>query len=301
MARPHIIKHGTVDIDLVEANPVVFKGRLYRFEWVRKQYWANETGRAYCRFVDYETGEATPAFAWDSMFTCAFVDDDTAYVTCTVHGDGRQLGKVMMFASEDLRTWESWTAIDLPGFGIFNTSICKADGRYVLMFEIDRPADQCGIPFTARFATSTDMRNWDVTPPECHYEKDRYTAPHCLRYLDGHFYNFYLEWVEAHKEYEQYVVRSEDLIHWEQSPLNPVLRLSAEDKLIANGQFTAEQREHIAGALNRNNSDIDFCEFDGKLIISYSWGDQERFEFLASAEYQGTLAQFLKGWFPGPA
>ena len=298
LGRPQIIKHGTVDIDLVETNPVVFRGRLYRLECVRERYWANETGRTYSRFVDYETGDATPAFALDLLFTCAFVDDDTIYVTGTIHADDRQLGKIMICSSRDLQSWDSRTAIDLPGFGIFNTSICKADGRYVLMFEIDRPTDQCGVPFTARFATSADMKNWEVTPPECHYEKDRYTAPHCLRYLDGYFYNFYLEWVEAHSEYEQYVVRSKDLIHWEQSPLNPVLRLSAEDKLIANDRFTPEQRNHIAGALNRNNSDIDFCEFDGRLVIIYSWGDQERYEFLASAEYRGTLAQFLSGWFP---
>lgn len=296
--RPQIIKHGTVDIDLVETNPVVFRDRLYRFECVRERYWANETGRTYSRFVDYETGEATPAFAWDLMFTCAFVDDDTAYVTGTIHEDGMQQGKIMMLASTDLQTWESRTAIDLSGFGIFNTSICKADDRYVMMFEIDRPADQCGVPFTARFAASTDLKHWNVTSPECSYEKDRYTAPHCLRYLDGYFYNFYLEWVEAHQEYEQYVVRSMDLIRWEQSPLNPVLRLSAEDKLITNDRFTEAQRKHIAGALNRNNSDIDFCELNGRLVISYSWGDQERYEFLADAEYPGTMAQFLRGWFP---
>ena len=295
--RPQIIKQGTVDIDLVETNPVVFRDRLYRFECVRERYWANETGRTYSRFVDCETGEATPAFAWDLLFTCAFVDDGTVYVTGTVHEGDMQQGKIMMFASRDLQTWESWTAIDLPGFGIFNTSICKADDRYVLVFEIDRPADQCGVPFTARFATSTDMKHWEVTSPDCNYEKDRYTAPHCLRYLDGYFYNFYLEWVEAHQEYEQYVVRSKDVIHWEPSPLNPVLRLSAEDKLIANDKFTPEQRNLIVGALNRNNSDIDFCEFNGRLVISYSWGDQECYEFHAAAEYPGTMAQFLRGWF----
>jgi len=47
-----------------------------------------------------------------------------------------------------------------------------------------------------------------------------------------------------------------------------------------------------------NNSDIDFCEFKGKLIINNSWGNQRGKEFLAEAVYQGTLKQFLKGWFP---
>lgn len=36
--RPRIVKHGTIDLDLVETTPVVFRGRLYRFEYVRDRY-----------------------------------------------------------------------------------------------------------------------------------------------------------------------------------------------------------------------------------------------------------------------
>ncbi|MCP4450012.1 MAG: hypothetical protein GY809_01005, partial [Planctomycetes bacterium] len=43
--------------------------------------------------------------------------------------------------------------------------------------------------------------------------------------------------------------------------------------------------------------DIDFCEFNGRLIINYSWGNQGGTEFIAEAEYDGTSAQFLEGWF----
>src|SRR6185503_13014949 len=39
--RPLIQKLGTVDLDLVETTPVVFKDRLWRFEWVREGYWNN--------------------------------------------------------------------------------------------------------------------------------------------------------------------------------------------------------------------------------------------------------------------
>ena len=134
-------------------------------------------------------------------------------------------------------------------------------------------------------------------PPQCNYAKDRYTAPHCLRYLDGWFYDFYLE---AHEGpiYDQRVVRSGDFIHWQSSPLNPVLRFSDEDKKIANPKFTDKQREQIAHAENINNSDIDFCEYKGQLIINYSWGNQRGKEHLAEAIYEGTLEQFLHGWFP---
>ena len=288
--RPLIRKQGTIDLDLVETTPVVFQGRLYRCEWVRSGYWNNPDKRNYFRFVDHETGEPTPAFAWDHEFASAFVSESTVYVTGT---RGRE--QVDLFASKDLKSWDTWPALQKPGYGIFNTSLWKAGHEYVLMFEIDRPVEEAGTAFTARFAKSTDLKTWTLTPPECNYAKDRYTAPHCLRWLDGWFYDFYLE---AYRGYETRVVRSRDLIHWEPSPLNPVLRASPQDKLLAHPRLTQAQRQKIAAAQDLNNSDIDFCEWQGRLIIHYSWGNQQGTEFLAEAIYDGTLEQFLNGWFP---
>ena len=94
------------------------------------------------------------------------------------------------------------------------------------------------------------------------------------------------------------VVRSKDLITWKSSPLNPVLKASEEDKIIANRNLSEEIRQKVAKAENCNNSDIDFCENNGRLIINYSWGNQQGTEFLAEATYAGTTEQFLKGWFP---
>ena len=63
-------------------------------------------------------------------------------------------------------------------------------------------------------------------------------------------------------------------------------------------ELTAEQRRKVAGALDRNNSDVDFCEFRGRTVIYYSWGNQQGTEFLAEAAYDGSLASFLRGFFP---
>ena len=93
------------------------------------------------------------------------------------------------------------------------------------------------------------------------------------------------------------VVRSTDLIIWEASRYNPVLKASKEDKKIVNSMLTADQRTAIFNAENRNNSDIDFCEYKNKLIINYSWGNQRGVEFLAEAEYEGSLEDFLNGFF----
>ncbi len=289
--RPLIIKLGTIDVDLVETTPIVLKDKIYRFEYVRKGYWNNKTGDSYFRFIDHETGQATKSFAKGYHLGSAFVDNGTVYVTAVDIWNGE---RIFIFASQDLKHWESWQAFKLPGFGIFNTSLTLADNKYVLMFEIGKPEEKAGERFTANFATSTDLKEWKILPSEYNYAKDRYTAPHCLRYLDGYYYNFYLE---AHNGYEMRVVRSKDLMNWKSSPLNPVLKASEEDKQITTPGFLEELRSKVIKAENINNSDIDFCEFNGQLIINYSWGNQHGEEFLAEAVYEGTLKQFLQGWF----
>jgi hypothetical protein len=295
--RPLIEKIGTIDCDLVETTPVVFKGKLYRFEYVREGYKPNKSGEAYFRFIDHETGKPTPAFAKGYHLGSAFVEGDTVYVTAVDIWNGE---RIQMFASTDMRTWIDWTVLNLPGYGIFNTSMCRADDQYVLMYELGKPKEEVGQRFTARFAMSKDLRQWQITPKDCNYAKDRYTAPHCLNYLAGYYYVFYVEELKRDNilHYETYVVRSKDLVTWASSPLNPVLWATAEDKNITNPNLTTEQRHHISEAVNINNSDIDFCEFNDRLIINYAWGNQQGTEFLAEAVYEGTLKKFLTGWFP---
>ena len=290
--KPVIVKHGTIDLDLVECTPVVFNDKLYRFEYVRPGYKPNKTGDSYFRFIDVETSEPTASFAKGYDLGSAFVDGDAVYVTgVNPWGDDQ----IDMFVSTDLISWKKRPVLKDTNYEIFNTSMCKDDKGYVLMFEIGKPQEEAGAAFTARFLTSKDLKTWTLTPAECAYAKDRYTAPHCLRYLDGDYYDFYLE---AHDGYEMRVVRSKDLVHWQPSPLNPVLRHSEDDKKIANPKLTEEQRKEIAEAKNINNSDIDFCEYQGRLVISYSWGNQQGKEFLAEAHYEGSLESFLRGWFP---
>ena len=290
--RPLIVKLGTIDVDLVETTPIVFNEKLYRYEYVRSGYWNNETGDSYSRFINHETGKSTTPFAKGFHLGSAFVHDGIVYVTAVNIWDGEE---VYIFASNDMVNWESWLAFKLPGYGIFNTSLTLAKGKFVLMFEIGKPEEISGERFTANFATSIDMKKWELLSPDHNYAKDRYTAPHCLRYLNGYYYDFYLE---AHDGYEMRVVRSKDLIDWEPSSLNPVLKASDDDKNIVNANLSDKLKQRIKSAKNINNSDIDFCEHNGKLIINYSWGNQRGEEFLAEAVYNGTEEQFLEGWFP---
>jgi hypothetical protein len=290
---PTIKKLGTIDLLMVETNPVVFQDRLYRFEYVRDNYHTNKTGASYFRFIDVATGEATPAFAKGKHLGCALVDGDTVYAFGVDKWGG---SKITRFRSKDIVKWEEGLAVHVPGWELFNTSVCKADGRYVMAIEVGGPKQVVGVPFTVFFAESKDLLAWKLLPQDCVYSKEKYTACPALRFLDDYFYMLYLE-ARPGPTYETHIVRSKDLRHWEASRLNPVMTFSGEDKAIANPKLTAEQRKTIAQAKDINNSDVDLCEFRGNTVIYYSWGNQQGNEFLGEAIYGGTLADFLRGWF----
>jgi hypothetical protein len=291
--RPLIEKQGTIGVDLVETTPIVFGGTLYRLQWEGRK----KPSTSYFDFVNAATGEKTAPFGRGCQFCSAYVENGTVYVT----GTPTSRNVVKMWTSTDLRNWTDTAALSLAGWSMYNTSICKANGKYVMSLEIDKPTSEAGKPFTARFATSPDLKTWALTSSRCVFAKDRYTAPHCLRYGKGYYYLFYLEdfGSASTSRYQTYVVRSKDLIGWEASPLNPVLSASADDRQIAKGaRFTADELHRIATAKDINNSDIDFCECGGRLAICYSWGNQKGVEHLASAIYRGSEAEFLEGWFP---
>lgn len=283
-ARKQLVKKGTIDCDLCETTPFVFKGKLYRLEWHRK------AGRL--RIMDRDKQEEVCHFGDKHRFPCAFVENDVVYVVGTKETAKWTGDTLTMFVSKDLKTWDERAIFKHPqGKPFCNTTLCKADDRYVMSYEQNEGG------FHAQFLESKDLINWSMLPNEQRHQLGRYCAPHCLRFHDGWFYLFYLESGKPHG-YEQYITRSRDLIHWTPSPLNPVLAASPEDKRVLNAALTETERTRIAKAADINNSDIDFTDFGGKLVISYSWGNQNGTEFIAEAEYDGSTAEFLEGFFP---
>ena len=292
--RPVIKKLGTLECDMVETNPVVFNGKLYRFEYVRDFYYKpNTTGDSYFRFIDVATGEATPGFAKGYHLGGAYVYGDTVYAYGVNEWGGSH---IRVFWSKDLEAWNSKIALDLPGWKIYNNSVCTDDSRHVMAFEIGAPPEETGNAFTMRFAVSDNLLDWELTPSECVYTKDRYSACGELHFLEGYYYMIYLEALPGY--WAPYIVRSKDLVRWETSPYNPVMKHSDEDRQLAHSNFTEEERQRIATAKNANNSDVGLVEFEGKTVIYYSWGDQHGTEHLAEAVYEGPLKTFLQGFFP---
>ena len=251
---------------------------------------------SFFHFVDMRTGVETAPFAKDHHLGCAYTDGGIMYAV-GVEGEWGT-DTVHVFSSSDLESWELCGELKLPGWKIFNTGVCKKDGVYTLLMEISEPKEEAGKAFTFRFATSTDMKNWTLTPSECVFQKDRYAGgPAIYTVGDGYYYVLYLEMYPTYT-FANCIARSKDLVNWTYSPINPVMMYNEhEDKQIANPFLTVEEQRAIAEAADTNNSDIELCEFNGRTIIYYSWGNQRGTEFLAEASYEGPMAEFLKAWF----
>lgn len=108
--KPAIHKIGTIDCDLVETTPIVFRGRLCRFEYVRIGYAGNKTGESHFRFVDHANGDVSAPFAHGYHLGNVFVERDVLCVTGTNIWDGE---RVDLFVSADMESWEARSALHL--------------------------------------------------------------------------------------------------------------------------------------------------------------------------------------------
>ena len=314
--KPAIRKIGTLQCDLVETTPLVWKDELYRFEVVRrpqlathevleKPTWHDLPGDPALRFVNVRTDAATPYFAQGHTFGFPWAEGDTMYVVTgksqfhDAGASGWGNDTLVFFRSKDLVNWEKYQEIEMPGWKIYNMNIAKKDGVYTLLIEISAPLEECGPNhFTFRFMQSTDLTNWTLTPWDHVFQRDRYAGSPSIYTLEGDPY-YYVGYLEGYPEYRfgHSIARSKDLVNWEYSPINPILMYDDEDRKIANPYLTPAEREKIANALNVNNSDMEICEFMGRTLIYYAWGDQKGTEFLGEAWYEGSMRDFLVGCF----
>lgn len=304
IGRKPIVKKGTLQLAVVETTPVVWKGRLLRFEWIRNNHWGPMEGITqdvgYYRFVDMEKeSPCCEPFAFDHAFGCCYAEGDVMYVQ-GVRGEGG--GNVVdCFKSMDLMHWEKNEAIVFPeDIEVYNTSVCKSPDGYTMAIELGGDNPVVGIPYTCVFAKSTDLMNWEVMPmEEFVYTRERYSACPSIRYYDGYYYIVYLEASDLNR-CVPYIVRTSTLreFEYETAVCNPIMHFSDEDKqFVRPEKFTEAEKEYILNAVNVNNSDVDFCEYNGRTIITYSWGNQLGKEFLGLAEYEGSEKEFLESFF----
>ena len=280
--EPVIIRLGTTAVGEVESNPVVFRGKPYVFEHVR---WKKAHVRSYLDITN-----VLPTLACNLQMPCAFVEGGRIYVTGT-RKDREGVHGTYMMESDDLRTWTTPHEIVSNMVGVaYNTTIAKADGRYVLATEFRAGAGEplANPGYQMRFAESTDLKTWRVIPGTAFV---RNAGSPCLRYHDGWFYFFHLfEYrytAERRPVYSMRVARSRNLKDWDISPKHVLDPVHEDRRPYPGAALTAKDRVKMLSAENRNASDIDMCEYGGDLIISYSWGDQLGKEFLCLAKVRG--------------
>ena len=304
-----IRKLGTIDILIVESTPVIFKGRPYLMEYIRyknaiKHYRTNNTGVSYLRFRDLtDMNTFTPPFGHGLHLASAFTANGRMYVTGTVAGANLTWGgsQIVQLESDDLVHWtKPRTILGDAEWQVYNTSVCPMDdGRHLMVFELGAPARLVGRAFTMFFAETTDLKTWKVIDGAV-FGRDFYTGAPLVRHHAGWTYFFYIDsrLAGGTRLFRTRVARSRDLKTWDISPRTVLDFDPAEDKLIhPKARFTPDELEEIRQAADRNASDLDFCEHEGRLICSYSWGDQLGHEFLALGEVPATEREFCESFF----
>ena len=293
-----IHKLGTIDCDIVEANPVVWQGELLIFEYIRcksteHRYYGNHTGSSYFRFRRVGSNTFTPSFGCNLHMGNAYVCGERMVVTAV-----EDWGKSRFYQLEscDLINWTAPRLIlDDPAQAGYNTSLCRADGKFVMVYELGAPAEKVGVPFTMFFAESRDLVSFKVIEGAV-FGREHYTGGPMLRYFENYYYIFYLNG-SYEAGFETFVARSQDLKNWVYSQRNPVLSYGKKDYLL-HEVFPAGETMRVAGAENINASDLDMCEYNGNLELVYSWGNQRGKEFLARAVVPGmSEQQFCESFF----
>lgn len=294
---PKIKKLGAINPN-GEMTPFVFRGKLMRMELVdpSKATKAMDGVETCAAIRDVETGKFISTLAEDSYFHSAYVEGDTAYVLGV---DKKDRGTINVYESKDLVNWEERPLLSNPGWVYYNTGLTKGPDGYVLLMEASDPVDIVGVKFTHFFATSPDLEEWTFMDYDLGYSKERYMGGPWLKYSEGYYYMFACAELPCER-YTNYLYRTKDFTEWEVGYYNPILMYGEEDRVISPGateDLTDEVKEQIKTAFLSSNADIDMCDWNGKAYINYGVGNQHGFYYMAEAEYDGTVAEFLKANF----
>ena len=292
---PKIKKLGAVS-PYGETTPFVWKGKLMRTEML----YIEGDNRKDCQGVgirDVESGKILSQVGKDSYFHAAYVENDTLYITAV---DKKERGVIRMYESTDLIHWTNRPLFNNKGWVYYNTALTKGPDGYVLLMEASHPKEYVGAyPFTFFFATSPDLVNWTFMDYDLGFSKERYMGGPWMKYSEGYYYVIAVTELPC-KRYTNYIYRTKDFRDWEVGLYNPLLMPDDEDRKISPRAVDMDEEflEKIKTAFNINNSDVDMCDWNGKTYICYGTGNQMGTSgWLAEAEYDGTVAEFLKANF----
>jgi hypothetical protein len=274
--NPHRPSTQLVCRDVCELSPFLYQGRLCHLECQRPGH-GGTASDYFLVLRDAETGQTLSRCAEGYGLASLLVHNDRFHIFASRWDEGTWRD-VTLFTSADLSQWESKRVIEGENEGIFNSSVCAGPNEFVMAYESN---DAAYSPFTVKFARSDDLQDWTKIP-EAVFGTNRYAACPCLRYSDGWYYLLYLERRAPRHVFETYIARSRDLIDWDLSAANPVLRAVTLDEGI-------------------NASDPAILELEGKTHLYYAVGDQLTWMNIKRSIYPCTLAEFLASWFTSPS
>jgi alpha-L-fucosidase len=287
-----IVKKGYLNSPLVETTPFVLNGRLYRLESWQK-YWElpdsapnTQSDQDAVRVFDVDASKIVSIPFTNHGFATAFVWDGRVYVFAA-HWDkpGRKASKINMVSSADCVKWTEpvtvWRAESNEN--LYNVAVCRGKDAFVLLYETDDPKYP---PFTFKYCTSSDLKNWKLLP-DAVYGRDKYVGGPGLYYEGDTYYTLYLQ--DLGQKWETRITRSKDLIHWEDAPAGrPFITFDETKKNLP--LRPAELTE-------RNASDAELCEWKGKTFIYFSGADQQYAGDLQWAEFDGTPRALFESFF----
>lgn len=253
----YVNNHG-VPVGPVEGTPIVFNGKLYTV------------------VVNSLSGVTTSSFRVDEVggtlissvpvsgfsYISAIVHNGTVYVFGTVGN-----AAVQVVSSVNLIDWTSPVTVYTSTERIYNTSVSTSPSGFVMAVEANNTT------FYTRFLASTDLINWSATGGT--YTGAFINCP-TIRYSNGYYYMLYMTWkIDSHMTF---ITRSIDLSTWEDATYYP-------DGLTVPFAPSAGEGNNI--------SDVDMVEHNGSVFFIYARGDQSSWLEIASATYQGSIADYF--------
>ena len=295
---PTIRKTGAVSPN-GESTPFVFQDRLYRLELEDPSRGLDVNVPIYALIRDRETGEVLSRFGEGCYYYSLYTEDDVVYVIGTLSQRPSFCGDTLiLFESRDLRNWSRRELLSNPGWKLYNTSLTKGPDGYVLCMEASEPQEYVGVLFTAFFARSDDLVHWTWMDYDKGFPKHRYLGGPLLRWCRGYYYLIAVTELPCSR-YTNYIYRTNDFETWEVGFYNPILMPDENDRKISPYAYdlSPELIHAIRTGFISSNSDIDLCEWKGKTLLSYNVGNQLGFYYMAEAEFDGTVDDFLEGYF----
>ena len=269
----------------MENTPVMYHSRALLVANHRPGGFEAKGEDAYLYIDDLQTGQEIARFGQGHSFVSAFVNGDEMNAFALEFSNFGHIIKsngIDRIYSTDLKNWKTAKVIlpDNPEMGesLFNSSVCRDDDGYVMVYETNQP-----VKFCFKFARSKDLSAWTKVSELAYTgENNEYSACPVIRYFKPYYYVIYLHRpIEGHNGLVPFMSRSKDLREWELTPFNPIME--------------AGEGEGI------NNSDVDLFQYNGKTYIFYATGDQETWGTIRVAMYDGTEKAFFESHFPAGA